>query len=87
MPSATSEKLFLTIGTLPNAVARADAQIADPQRPADDVVERERRVAHRAGARHERHERADDRHEAAEHDRLAAVLFEEGVGSIEVLAG
>jgi hypothetical protein len=41
---------------------------------------------HLRRARDERHERPHDRHEPAEDDRLAAVLLEERVRAIEVLA-
>ena len=51
---------------------------------ADDVVDGERRVGHRADAGDERRERADDRHEAREDDRLAAVLL---VELVRALAG
>ena len=64
MPSATREKLSLTIGTLPNRYP-APRQIAHPGQRARHVVERERRVRHLRDARHERHERAHDRHEPA----------------------
>ena len=51
-----------------------------------DVVEREGAVGHIAGAGNERHERADDGHESCYDDRLAAVLLEEGVRLLQMLA-
>src|SRR5579875_2553958 len=48
-----------------------------PGRSADTVIEEEAWIAHRTDAGHEGSEGADDRHEAREDDRLAAVFFVE----------
>ena len=61
----------------------AEAGDADgPEEPADDVVGEEGAVVHLADAGEDRRERAHDRHEAGEHDRLGAVLVEELVGLV-----
>src|SRR5688572_1480579 len=57
-----------------------------PEDRPDDGVRREAPVRHAADARHEGRERAHDRHEARNDDRLAAVLLVEGVRPVEVLA-
>ena len=72
-----------------------DLELAEPvseQRQADtpddgaqDVEEREHRVAHPRGTGGQRRERAHDRHEPRDHDGEWATLFEEGVGLVEVL--
>src|SRR5690606_40443710 len=50
-----------------------------------DLESEEARIMHAADAGHERRERADDRHEAREHDRLAAVPFVETLRAHEML--
>ena len=57
-----------------------------PADAADDVVDGELPVGHLGRARHHRRERAEDRHEARDDDRLAAVLLVELVGLDQVLA-
>src|SRR5688572_13339704 len=57
----------------------------DPQRAADDVVDREHPVVHLGNPGHERREGADDWHEARKHDRLGAVLDIEVVRALDVL--
>ena len=66
-------------------IAEAEAR-RDPEEGAGDVVEGERAVGHVAGAGDKRHERPHDGHEARDDDRLAAVLLEEGVRLLQVLA-
>src|SRR5262245_21170367 len=53
----------------------------DPQHPADDVEGDEPAVGHRPDAGDDRRERADDRHEAREDDRLAAVAVVKVLGA------
>ena len=56
-----------------------------PRRAADDVVARELAVAHLRDAGDDGHERADERHEARDDDRLPAVLLVEVVRRLQVL--
>ena len=84
MPIVTSEKFCFTIGTLPNS-SPAPTHRTTHAAGADEVVEAERRRTHLRRARHERHERPDDRHEAAEDDGLSAVLLEELVRALQML--
>ena len=84
MPMVTSEKLSFTIGTLPNSKPAPRHRTTQATAP-DDVVEGERRGRHLRRAGHERHERADDRHEPAEDDGLSAVLLEERVRAFQML--
>ena len=65
--------------------SRAHAQAHPPDR-ADEVVEDEASTAHLRRAGDKRHERAHDRHEAAEDDGLAAVVLEELVRPLQMLA-
>src|SRR6266542_834811 len=53
----------------------------DPQQSAEDVEGQEAAVLHLPHAGHDRRERADDRHEAGDDDRLAAVLLVEIVSA------
>ncbi len=85
MPSATSEKFFLTKGTLPNRKP-APTQTPHPDDAAEHVVEGEGAVGHGAGAGHEGHEGAHDRHEAPGNHRHAAPLLEKGVRLRQVVA-
>src|SRR5262245_3717975 len=78
-------KVVLDDWNVAERIARSCAE-ANPRDGANDVVEGELRIGHRARARHERDEGADDGNEPSEHDRLAAVLFEEGVRAREMLA-
>ena len=65
------------------ACAHADA---DPRQSSHKIEKRELRVRHRSTARDKRDERADDRHELTEDDRLATVFFEERMGLHQVPA-
>jgi len=62
----------------------AECEYAHPEGPAENVVDGELGVVHRAHAGHERGKRADDRDEAGDDDRHAAILLEESVGPIEI---
>ena len=66
-------------------VAEAETR-RHPQESAGDVVEREGAIAHVAGASDKRYERAHDWHKARDDDRLAAVLLEERMRLVEVIA-
>ena len=56
-----------------------------PSDAADDVVGEEAAVVHLPDTRHDRRERADDRHEPRDHDRLRAVPLVELAGALDVL--
>src|SRR5262249_59250265 len=66
-------------------VAAEDEQ-PDPGDSADDVVGDEACIRHAADAGDEGCEGTNDRHEARDDDRLAAVLFVELVRALEILA-
>ena len=83
IPIVTSEKFCLMIGTLPNS-SPAPTHRPTQAAGAHQVVEPERRGRHAGGAGDEGHERADDRHEAPQDDRLAAVLLEERMRALEM---
>ena len=68
---------------LPEEVA-AQRHRGDPADAARDVEQRELPVAHARHAGDDRHEGADERHEARDDDRLAAVLLVEGVRGLDV---
>ncbi len=85
MPMVTSEKFCLMTGTLPKSKP-APRHKPTHASGADQVEEPEGGSRHRRRAGDERHEGPDDRDEAAEDDGLAAVLLEEGVRALEVLA-
>ena len=84
----------LLIGDIVNAQCKSLVQLTHqflgpkqvPDDAADDVVDRELSVRHAAYSGNEWGERADDRDEAAENDRLAPVLREEGVPLDEAMA-
>jgi hypothetical protein len=63
-----------------------ERQARAPQDAPDDVVDREGAVLHAADAGDDGRERADDRHEAGQDDGLGAVLVEELLGGLDVLA-
>ncbi len=69
---------------VPEEVARGEEQ-RHPSEGAEDVEQREPRPVHPAHARHEGRERADEREEPRERDRLAAVPLEELVRLLDVL--
>ena len=85
MPIVTSEKLSFTIGMLPNRRPAPRHRPTHSDR-ADDVVEDEGLPRHLRRAGDERHEGPHDRHEPAQDHRLAAVLLEERVRPLQVLA-
>jgi len=56
-----------------------------PRPHRDDIERRELPVRHARHAGDDRNEGPDERHEASQDDRRAAVLFEEGVRRLNVL--
>src|SRR6185437_4492819 len=56
-----------------------------PAQSAQHIVRNEVPVAHVGNTRHHWSERPDDGHEPCEHDRLAAMLLIELMGTVEVL--
>ena len=59
--------------------------LSDPQHGADQAPQEEPAAVHPGHARHHRDVGADERHEPPDHQRLVAVLVEEGAGLVEVL--
>ena len=76
-------EVFLDERHVPEQPSRTDAQ-TDPGCRPDHVVEDEGARRHLRRTGHERHERAHDRHESAENDRLPAVQLEERVSALEM---
>src|SRR5688572_9312002 len=62
------------------------AEAPDPEDTAADVEREETRIVHAPNSRDERSERAHDRYETSEHDRLAAVPFVKVLSAQQVLA-
>ena len=77
---------LLEVGDRPPEEEAGQAHRRDPQDGADDVVGGEAPVRHVGSAGDDGRERADDRHELREDDRLAAVPLVELVRADEVLA-
>ena len=75
--------MLLDDGDVAEEISHQD-QRGNPQQGAEDAEREKPQIIHAADARHERRERAEDRHEARDDDRLAAVLFVKLVRALQM---
>lgn len=77
-------KVFFHEGNVPKEVTGKNKE-TDPDDPSDDVIRDEVRVLHAPDACNKRGERADDRDEAREDDRLPSMFFVESFRTQKVV--
>ena len=85
-PGSRSRCSRAATGTLAAQEVAEQGDADDPQHGADEAPHEEPAPLHPGHAGHDGDVGADERHEPADHQRLVAVLVEERLGLVEVLA-